>query len=111
MLTASPADVTALFEMAFSYLSKRDFDKSFELAKQGAEFKSDLLPMFYDVMASSLESKGQPQQAVEMYRKGIALAPDASQLYFNMQHAIADDTGIDNGHLGCARIGLQAQGQ
>jgi len=84
VLTASPADVTALFEMAFSYLSKRDFDKSFELAKRGAEFKSDLLPMFYDVMASSLDSKGQPQQAVEMYRKGIALAPDASQLYFNM---------------------------
>lgn len=84
VLSASPSDVTALFEMAFSYLSKRDFDKSFELAKQGAEFKSDLLPMFYDVMASSLDSKGQPQQAVEMYRKGIALAPDASQLYFNM---------------------------
>ena len=56
--------------MAFSYLSKRDFDKSFELAKKGAEFKSELLPMFYDVMASSLDSKGQPQQAVEMYKKG-----------------------------------------
>ena len=28
-----------------------------------------------------------------------------------MQHAIADDTGIDHGHLGCARSGLQAQGQ
>jgi tetratricopeptide (TPR) repeat protein len=84
VLSASPTDVTAMFEMAYSYLSKRDFDKSFEIAKRGAEFKSDLLPMFYDVMASSLDSKGQPQQAVELYRKGIALAPDASQLYYNM---------------------------
>jgi hypothetical protein len=84
VLAESPSDVTAMFEMAFSYLSKRDFDKSFETAKKGAEFKSELLPMFYDLMASSLDSKGQPQQAVDMYKRGIALAPDASQLYYNM---------------------------
>src|SRR5678816_4858165 len=35
VLAQSPSDVTAMFEMAFSYLSKRDFDKSFELAKKG----------------------------------------------------------------------------
>src|SRR3954447_19681560 len=84
VLAKNPSDVTALFEMAFSYLSKQDFDKCFEAAKKGAEFKSDLLPMFYDLMASVLDSKGQPQEAVDMYKRGIALAPDASQLYYNM---------------------------
>jgi tetratricopeptide (TPR) repeat protein len=84
VLGKNPANATALFEMAYSYLSKKDFDKSFETARRGAEFKSDLLPMFYDVMASSLDGKGQPQQAIEIYKKGIALVPDASQLYYNM---------------------------
>jgi tetratricopeptide (TPR) repeat protein len=84
VLTQSPSNVTALFELSYSYLAKKDFDQALEFARRGAEYKSELLPMFYDVMASALDSQGQPQQAVDMYRRGIALAPDASQLYFNM---------------------------
>jgi hypothetical protein len=84
VLAKSPGNVVALFERAFSELAKRDFDKAIETARTGAQYKSDLLPMFYDVMASALDSKGQPQQAIEAYRRGIALAPNASQLYFNM---------------------------
>lgn len=84
VLAKSPSNVTALFELALSYLSKKDYDKSFATARTGAEFRSELLPMFYDLMASSLDSKGQAEQAVAMYRKGIALVPDASQLYYNL---------------------------
>ena len=84
VLAKSPTDVTAMFEMAYSYMAKKDYDKSLETARQGAQFKSELLPMFYDLIASSLDSKGQPLQAVETYKQGIALVPGASQLYFNM---------------------------
>lgn len=84
VLAASPANATALFELAYSYLSKKDYDKSLETARRGTEYRSELLPMFYDVMASSLDAKGQPQEAVEVYKRGIALAPDASQLYYNL---------------------------
>lgn len=84
VLAKSPANVVAMFELAYSYLEKRDFEQSFAIASRGAAYKSDLLPMFYDLMASSLDSRGRPEQAVEMYQKGIALSPAASQLYFNM---------------------------
>ena len=84
VLAKSPTDVTAMFEMAYSYMAKKDYDKSLATAREGAQFKSELLPMFYDLMASSLDSKGQPLQAVEVYKQGIALVPNASQLYFNM---------------------------
>ena len=84
VLAKSPTDVTAMFELAFSYMAKKDYDKSLATAREGAQFKSELLPMFYDVIASSYDSKGQPQQAIEAYKQGIALVPDASQLYFNM---------------------------
>jgi tetratricopeptide (TPR) repeat protein len=93
VLAKSPANVTALFEMAFSYMAKKDYDHALESARKGAEFKSDLLPMFYDVIASSLDSKGEPQQAIETYKKGIALSPDASQLYYNMAVTYRESLG------------------
>ena len=103
VLARSPSNVTALFELAYSYLSKKDYDKSFATARTGAEFKSELLPMFYDVMASSLDSRGQAEQAVEMYRKGIALVPDASQLYYNMAVTYRESLNRPND----ARLALQ----
>ncbi len=84
VLAKSPSNVAAMYELAYSYMEKRDFDQSLATARAGAEYKSDLLPLFYDLMASSLDSKGQPEQAVEMYKKGLTVAPNASQLYFNM---------------------------
>ena len=65
VLAKSPTDVTAMFELAYSYLAKKDYDKSLETARQGTQFQSELLPMFYDLVASSLDSKGQPLQAVD----------------------------------------------
>jgi tetratricopeptide (TPR) repeat protein len=103
VLAKNPSDVTAMFEMAYSYLSKRDFTRSFDTAKRGAEFKSALLPMFYDVMASSLDSRGQPQQAIDMYKQGIALSPDASQLYYNMAVTYRESLNRPND----ARLALQ----
>ncbi len=103
VLAKSPSNVTALFELAFSYLSKKDYDKSFATARTGAEYKSELLPMFYDLMASSLDSKGQAEQAVEIYRKGIALVPDASQLYYNMAVTYRESLNRPND----ARLALQ----
>lgn len=84
VLDEQPGNVVALFELAYSCLAKRDFDRTIETARKGAAFKSDLLPLFYDVIASALEGKGQPQQAIETYKQGIALAPGTAVLYYNM---------------------------
>ena len=86
LLSKSPATVAVLYELAYSYLGKKDFAQAMTTARTGAEFKSDLLPMFYDIMASSLDGQGKPEQAVEMYRKGIAVVPPgaAAVLYHNM---------------------------
>lgn len=93
VLAKSPTDVTAMFELAYSYLAKQDYDKSLSTAREGATFQSELLPMFYDLMASSFDSKGQPQQAIDAYKAGIALVPDASQLYFNMAVTYRESLG------------------
>lgn len=84
VLTESPTNVIAMFELSYAQLSHEDYDQALETAKQGIAFKSMLLPMFYDMMASALEGKGQPQQAIDVYRQGIAVVPDAPLLYHNM---------------------------
>lgn len=84
VLKQNPDNMTALFELAFSQAAKKDYQASLETAAKGTQYKSDLLPMFYDVMASTLDLMGEPQRAIDAYKKGIELAPDASMLYLNM---------------------------
>jgi tetratricopeptide (TPR) repeat protein len=84
VLEENPDNITAQFEMAFSYLAKKDFTKSLELAKAGATYDSDLRPEFYDLVAAALDSSGQSDQAIDTYKQAIAIAPDAGFLYYNM---------------------------
>ena len=84
VLKQNPDNVTALFELAFSYTAKKDYQKSLEAAGKGAEYRSDLLPMFYDVMGATFDAMGDPQRAIAAYKRGIELVPTAALLYFNM---------------------------
>lgn len=84
VLAQNPDNVTALYELAFSYAAKDDFEQSLATARRGVEYQSDVLPLFYDVMGLALDSMGEPRQAIEAYRRGVELVPDASELYYNM---------------------------
>jgi tetratricopeptide (TPR) repeat protein len=84
VLKQNPDNMTALFELAFSQAAKKEYRASLETAAKGAQYKSDLLPMFYDVMASTLDMMGEPQRAIDAYKRGIELVPRASILYLNM---------------------------
>lgn len=87
VLDASPDNIEAIYEMAFSYFQKQDFAKSLELARRGAEYKSDLLLSFYYTMGNALDQLGQPQRAVDAYKAGLAFegaAPAVAMLHFNL---------------------------
>lgn len=84
VLTKSPANMTALYELAFSYIGKKDYVKGRETAARGTEYRSDMLPMFYDLIAESYDGAGEPQKAIETYKRGIEAVPDAGLLYHNM---------------------------
>jgi tetratricopeptide (TPR) repeat protein len=85
VLKANPANMTALYELAYSYSAKKDYGRTLEIARRGIEFRSEQLPLFYDLIASALDLQGQPQKAIDAYRKGIEYVPDdAATLYYNM---------------------------
>lgn len=84
VLKANPTNMTALYELAYSYLGKKDMVKAREAAIRGTDYRSEMLPMFYDLLGESYDAAGEPEKAIEMYKLGIRVVPDASQLYFNM---------------------------
>src|SRR5260370_1820909 len=52
VLAESPDVVLSLHELAFSYFAKNDYANALATARQGAEFKSTLLPRFYDMIGN-----------------------------------------------------------
>jgi Flp pilus assembly protein TadD len=84
VLAKNPGNMTALYELAYSHIAKKDFVKGREAAARGTEYRSDMLPNFYDLLGESYDAAGEPQKAIEQYQKGIAAVPDATVLYHNM---------------------------
>jgi tetratricopeptide (TPR) repeat protein len=81
---ANPDNVYAINQLADSYLLKKDFQKSIDMAAKGVEFRSNMLPSLYGTIGNTLDVIGQPQKAVEAYRKGLAVAPNSGSLYYNL---------------------------
>jgi tetratricopeptide (TPR) repeat protein len=84
VLKLSPANMTALYELAFSFAATKDYEKSLAAATRGTEYQSELLPMFYDLIGGAYDSLGEAQKAIDAYKRGIQVVPDASVLYYNM---------------------------
>jgi tetratricopeptide (TPR) repeat protein len=84
VLKLSPANMTALYELAFSFAANKEYEKSLAAATRGVEYQSELLPLFYDLIGSAYDSVGEPQKAVDAYKRGIQIVPDAPMLYYNM---------------------------
>ena len=74
----------ALYELAYSYLMKKDYRKSLEVAYKGAQYKSDNLTGFYVLIGNNLDELGESKKAVEVYRRGIKLESDEQLLYYNL---------------------------
>src|SRR5215217_2347965 len=66
-LKDNPTNVSALYEMAYSYQLKNDLRKSLEVAYKGAQYKSDTLPLLYVVIGNDLDMLHESKKAIEVY--------------------------------------------
>lgn len=83
-LAGNPNNVFALYELAFSYFQKRDFQKSLELGYKLAQYKSDFLPRVYVLIGNSQDELGEVKKAIETYKAGIKLFPTSFLIHFNL---------------------------
>jgi tetratricopeptide (TPR) repeat protein len=84
VLKLSPDNMTALYELAYSFAGNKEFEKSLAAASRGAEYQSDLLPMFYNLIGAAYDSLGDSPKAIDAYKKGIQIVPNAAVLHYNM---------------------------
>ena len=85
ILTASPDNTMAMYEMALVHLARKEFQRAIDLAAQGATYIAEpaSLAQYYGLIGNTLDAAREPRKAVEVYAKGIEFAPVAS-LYYNM---------------------------
>src|SRR5712691_2490029 len=88
ILKENPDDISALYELGFSYFANREYQKSLDVAYKGAQYKSELLKGFYTLIGNDLDHLGQSEQAIKVYREGIEQFPSDVQLHYNLAIAL-----------------------
>jgi tetratricopeptide (TPR) repeat protein len=90
----SPDNMVALYELALAYSGKKEIQKAIDLAARGTQYKVPevQLAQFYGMIGNLLDGAGEPQRAIEVYRKGIEVAPGAGSLYYNL--AVTFSSGL-----------------
>ena len=84
VLQENPNDVTAIYELGYSYFEKGDYMKSLRTAYSGAQYKSEELAGFYLLMGSNLDKLDEPENAIKVYKTGMKLFPNNGLFHFNM---------------------------
>jgi tetratricopeptide (TPR) repeat protein len=85
VLKNNPESVSAMYELAQTYQARKEFQKAIDLAAKGTQYIAPPLPQFYALIGNVLDINGQPQKAVETYKKGLALnTPNSGTLYVNL---------------------------
>lgn len=84
VLAESPDCVLALYEVAYSHYAKKDLDNSLRFALKAAEYRSDILPRVYMMIANVVDDKGEPEKAIKIYEEAIKQNPDLAVLRYNI---------------------------
>lgn len=83
VLEENPHCVVAMYELALSYYDKKDLDNGLAYALKASDYRSDLLPRVYMMIANIVDDMGEPEKALQIYEQAIKQRPDLSILRFN----------------------------
>ena len=84
ILSINPDNVSAIYEMGFSYFAKQDYKKALEINEKGVEYTSNILSRFYMQIASCLDHLGNWEKAIDIYNKVIKDYPQEDLVRFNL---------------------------
>ena len=84
VLAANPDNISAIYEMSFSYFAKKDYKKAMEISEKGIEYNSNLLPAFYMQIANCLDDLGDWEKAVDIYKDSIKQDPQQHLFHYNL---------------------------
>lgn len=80
VLRENPDCVEAMYELAVSLFNKPDLVKSDEVARKGAQYKSEKLALFYSLIASNLDDNGKGEEAIALFKSAAKILKDDKSL-------------------------------
>ena len=96
VLAKNPSNVTAIHELAMAYTMKRDYPACRALVEPALALPAgNLGAALYTDLGNCLDAAGEPQKAVDVYRKGLMIAPDDARLSFNLAITLAAQNKLD----------------
>jgi Tfp pilus assembly protein PilF len=84
VLRENPNNISALYEMSYSYFMKKDYQKSLDTAYRAAQYKSNVLSDVYVTIGNCFDELGEPRKAIETYKTGIKLLAPNFFLHYNL---------------------------
>lgn len=91
VLADSPGDLRALSELAYSYEMKGDYAACRAALDPVADKKDRLQPVILATLGNCLDLAGDSNGAIATYRKGLKVAPEDTQLLYNLAVALAGE--------------------
>ena len=76
-----------MYELALAYYNKGGQARADELARKGAQYKSEYLPLFYTVIGNVLDDNGKSLEAIEVYKNSVKLLRENKKATRNLAEA------------------------
>jgi len=73
VLKENPDCPEAIYELAMTHYNMGDRVRADELARKGAQYKSELVPLFYTLIANILDDNGKSAEAIKVYKDSVKL--------------------------------------
>jgi tetratricopeptide (TPR) repeat protein len=89
VLAESPDDLLALYEIVVTMAARKDYAKALEVAARGADYKSEHIGPFYNMIGNVYVLMQQPETAIRAFEYGIGLDPTEAQLHYNVSVSYA----------------------
>lgn len=87
VLKENPDCPEAIYELAMTHYNLGDRARADELARKGAQYKSELVPLFYMLIANILDDKGKSAEAIEVYKDSVKLLRENKKATRNLAEA------------------------
>lgn len=84
VLAENADEILAWYETSVTQGAKKDLPKALEAAMRGAEYQSERIGEFYNMIGNLYVQMKQPEVALRAFEYGIALDPTEAQLYYNV---------------------------
>jgi hypothetical protein len=80
VLRENPDCMPALYELSLSLYNKPDKARADEVARKGAQYKSNQLAGFYGIIANNLDDSGKSEEAIALFKTAMKILKEDKSL-------------------------------